>query len=137
MFHVTFFAVLNESPACRYDLQSLHRLSLQRVLQIPNEVVVDVVVVYLEDNSLLSSEKLSSLSLRCHRNLILLLNASRSSLSFALSMSVGVGEKFRPFDRRLMSSADSSFQMRLLLMLLLSTWRTTRYCPLKNCPHCP
>ena len=43
MFQVTFFAVLNELTACRYNLQSLHRLSLQRV--IPNEAVVVVVVV--------------------------------------------------------------------------------------------
>ena len=42
MFQVTFFAVLNELTSCRYNLQSLHRLSLQRV--IPNEAVVDVVV---------------------------------------------------------------------------------------------
>ena len=48
MFQVTFFAVLNESTACRYNLQSLHRLSLQRV--IPNEAVVDVVVDITADD---------------------------------------------------------------------------------------
>ena len=48
MFQVTFFAVLNESTACRYNLQSLHRLSLQRV--IPNEAFVDVVADITADD---------------------------------------------------------------------------------------
>ena len=50
MFQVTFFAVSNEFTACRYNLQSLHRLFLQRVM--PIEVIADVVNAFDDDENL-------------------------------------------------------------------------------------